>query len=153
MTSSWCQWGLSAWWLSIGLRNYPLLLIHCNLFQHRVSAILTSMYSGFCMGRFEKNDRVSGFFVAKATSDASREDNIFIITMTSQWARWRLKSPVSRLYTQPFIPAQMKENIKGLCQWNSPVTGEFPAKRASNAENVSIWWRHHEKFWCSVNRI
>ena len=25
----------------------------------------------------------------------------------------------------------------------SPVTGEFPAKMASNAENVSIWWRHH----------
>ena len=24
------------------------------------------------------------------------------------------------------------------------VTGEFPAQRASNAENVSIWWRHHE---------
>ena len=23
------------------------------------------------------------------------------------------------------------------------VTGEFRAQRASNAENVSIWWRHH----------
>ena len=22
-------------------------------------------------------------------------------------------------------------------------TGEFPAQRANNAENVSIWWRHH----------
>ena len=27
----------------------------------------------------------------------------------------------------------------------SPVTGEFPAQRASNAENFSIWWRHHEE--------
>ena len=26
-----------------------------------------------------------------------------------------------------------------------PVTGEFPAQRASNAENVSIWWRHHSE--------
>ena len=25
------------------------------------------------------------------------------------------------------------------------VTGEFPAQRASNAENVSIWWRHHAR--------
>ena len=25
-----------------------------------------------------------------------------------------------------------------------PVTGEFPAQIASNAENVSIWWRHHD---------
>ena len=24
------------------------------------------------------------------------------------------------------------------------VTGEFPAQMASNAENVSTWWRHHE---------
>ena len=24
-------------------------------------------------------------------------------------------------------------------------TGEFPAQMASNAENVSIWWRHHDK--------
>ena len=26
---------------------------------------------------------------------------------------------------------------------NSPVTPEFPAQKASNAEHVSIWWRHH----------
>ena len=24
------------------------------------------------------------------------------------------------------------------------MTGEFPAQRTSNAENVFIWWRHHE---------
>ena len=35
--------------------------------------------------------------------------------------------------------------VTGLCEGNSPVTGEFPAQRASNAENVSIWWRHHDK--------
>ena len=33
--------------------------------------------------------------------------------------------------------------VTGLCVGNSPVTGEFPAQRASNAEKVSIWWRHH----------
>ena len=31
------------------------------------------------------------------------------------------------------------------CAGNSPGIGEFPAQRASNAENVSIWWRHHVK--------
>ena len=36
-----------------------------------------------------------------------------------------------------------KLRVTGLCAGNSPVTGEFPAKMASNAENVSIWWRHH----------
>ena len=36
----------------------------------------------------------------------------------------------SPLFTQP-------------CAGNSPGTGEFPAQKASNVENVSIWWRHH----------
>ena len=36
-----------------------------------------------------------------------------------------------------------KLHVTGLCAWNSPGTGEFPAQMASNAENVSIWWRHH----------
>ena len=34
--------------------------------------------------------------------------------------------------------------VTGLCAGNPPVTGEFPVQMASNAENVSIWWRHHE---------
>ena len=36
-----------------------------------------------------------------------------------------------------------KFRVTGLCTGISPVTGEFPARRASNAENASIWWRHH----------
>ena len=36
-----------------------------------------------------------------------------------------------------------KLRITGLCAGNSPETGEFPAQRANDAENVSIWWRHH----------
>ena len=36
-----------------------------------------------------------------------------------------------------------KLRITGLCVGNSPVTGEFPAQRASYAEMFS-WWRHHD---------
>ena len=36
-----------------------------------------------------------------------------------------------------------KLRVTALCERNSPVTGKFPTKRDSNAENVSIWWRHH----------
>ena len=38
-----------------------------------------------------------------------------------------------------------KLHVTGLCAGNSPVTGEIHAQRASNAENVSIWWRHHDQ--------
>ena len=68
--------------------------------------------------------------------------------MTSWWARWRLKSPALRLFTQPFIQARIKETIKAPRHWplcgKSSETGEFRAQRASKAENITIWWRHHE---------
>ena len=55
------------------------------------------------------------------------------------------KSPASRLITQPFIQAYIKENIKAPRHWPlcGEFTGEFPAQMASNAENVFIWWRLH----------
>ena len=33
--------------------------------------------------------------------------------------------------------------VTGLCEGNSLV--KFLAQRVSNAENVSIWWRHHDR--------
>ena len=43
--------------------------------------------------------------------------------------RWSKKTPRLR--------------VAGFCAGNSPMTSQFPAQMASNAENVSIWWRHH----------
>ena len=40
--------------------------------------------------------------------------------------------------------------VTGLCVGNLPVTGEFPAQRASNAENASIWWR--QQGWFAYNQ-
>ena len=34
--------------------------------------------------------------------------------------------------------------VTGLCVGNSLVSGEFLTQMASKAENVSIWWHHHE---------
>ena len=67
------------------------------------------------------------------------------MTLTSKWGRWRLKKPASRLFIQPFIRSKKtpKLRVTGLCEGNSPVTGEFPAQKISDAENVPIWWRHH----------
>ena len=61
-----------------------------------------------------------------------------------------LKSPASQLFAQPFIQAQIKENIKVLRHW--PLSGEFTgdrliprtSQRASNAENVSVWWHRRD---------
>ena len=76
---------------------------------------------------------------------------LYQITVTSYWARWRHKLPASRLFIQPFVQAHIKEHIetsRHSLLW--PV--DSPSQRANNAENVSIWWRHHEFniYWFSL---
>ena len=49
------------------------------------------------------------------------------------------------LFNSLSVQEQIKENTKlcvtGFCGRNPPVTGGFPSQRASNVENVSIWWQ------------
>ena len=42
------------------------------------------------------------------------------------------------------IMSMMASQITGVSIVYSAMTGEFSAQTASNVENVSIWWRHHE---------
>ena len=59
---------------------------------------------------------------------------------------------LNRLFTRRSNKTS-KFRVTGLCVGNSPVTGEFPAQMASNAENVSVWWRHHvELTWRTLKR-
>ena len=50
----------------------------------------------------------------------------------------------STIYSGTDKKKTSKLRINGLCVGNSPVTGEFLAQMASNAENVSIWRLHHD---------
>ena len=103
----------------------------------------------------------SDFWLADSTATSQSEATIenhckqtpIFITVTSLWGRWRFKSPASRLFTQPLILWRSKKTSKltGLCVGNSPVTDEFPAQMASNAENVSIWWRYHVNMFVFSN--
>ena len=72
-------------------------------------------------------------------------------TMTLQW-RHNERDGVSNHQPHDYLLNRLfrrwsmktsKLRVTGLCAGNSPVTGEFPAQRAISAENVSIWWRHH----------
>ena len=51
------------------------------------------------------------------------------------------------VYSIVYSGADEKKHIKAPRHWplwgEFTGTGEFPAQRASNAENVSIWWCHH----------
>ena len=52
--------------------------------------------------------------------------------------------PYSTIYSRRRSKKTSKLRVTGLCEMNSPGTGEFPSQRSSNAVNVSIWWRLHE---------
>ena len=86
------------------------------------------------------------------------------ITVTSWWARWRLKSPAPPLFTQPSIQALIKENIKAPHYW--PLWGEFTGHRwiprtngqqrgnashlMTSSWNLNIWMnKSHESIWHS----
>ena len=82
--------------------------------------------------------------------------------------RWRHNGPdgqqphdclINRLFSRR-SKETWRLRVTGLCEGNSPVTGEFPAQKASNAETFSIWWRHHarsEKYsndvWPNLNSV
>ena len=57
----------------------------------------------------------------------------------------RLDCVLSRLFRRRSRKTS-KLCATGLCEWNPPMAGGFPSQVASNAENVSIWWRHHAHF-------
>ena len=77
---------------------------------------------------------------------------------------WYLKSPESQLLAQQLAEAYDNENSRAPQYWpfvgggGGGGGGESPSQRASNAENVSMSWRHYETkllrstymhmFWC-----
>ena len=62
------------------------------------------------------------------------------ITVTSNYQR--LDCLLNRLFRHKSKKTS-KLHVTDLCDSNQPVTGGFPSQRAGNAEDVSIWWRHH----------
>ena len=61
----------------------------------------------------------------------------------------------STVYSDADQKITSKLRVTGLCEGNSQGTGKFPAQMASNAENVSISWRHHvhQHSWCLVSLL
>ena len=67
--------------------------------------------------------------------------DVIMSTMASQITS--LTIVYSTVYSGADQRRKSKLRVTGLGAGNSPLTGEFPAQMASNAKNVSIWWRHH----------
>ena len=79
-------------------------------------------------------------WLVKIVYDIYHNNDVIMNAMASQI------TGVSIVYPTVCLGADHKKSklcVTGLFKGNSPVTDEFPTQRVSNAENVSIWWRHH----------
>ena len=106
---------------------------------------MTCIFSLHTIKNYKTND-------AQTTSNPVNKPELIV-----QWCTWRWRhngsdsvsnhQPHHCLLNRLFRRRSKKTSkllVTGLCAGNSPATGEFPAQMASNAENVSIWWRHHD---------
>ena len=50
---------------------------------------------------------------------------------------------LNRLFSRR-LKKSSKLRVIALSEGNSPLTSGLLSQRASNAEKVSIWWRHHD---------
>ena len=138
----------------------------CFSLESMVMQTLAFYYRGFLATHFSRlpawkhgnNSSAAHFSSTQSPTWTTRGNDIMIVVGIIRWSfqhyndvimsAMASQSPASRLFTQSFIRAQIKGNIKAPRHWplcgEFTGTGEFPAQRASNAENVSIWWRHHE---------
>ena len=94
------------------------------------------------------------------TFDEARQAKMAGMWVTSlQWRRnerhgvsnHRRLHCLPNCWYRPRSKKTSKSLVTGLCARNSPVSGELPTQKASSAENVSIWWRHHDRsLWMFV---
>ena len=76
-----------------------------------------------------------------------------IVKPTYTTLRWRRMNVIGSQITGHLVVCltayadphkkKWKSALLALCEGNSPVIGEFPTQRASNAEKASILWSHH----------
>ena len=124
----------------------------CNSHKNREVAARSppvSLRSPYGFWSHESYDRRAFAVTFVTTTTAARKTLRFLkITLKSRRpqnrtaAAWYVTEALLNRLFRRRSKKTSKLGVTGLCEGNSLVTGEFPAQRASNAENVSIWWRH-----------
>ena len=106
----------NVWWMYLSILG--LHLIHFNVTAPNRARYKSLIRQVFVISLLIVNDFVSAMWTRQYHLN---------ITVTLQRARYGLKTPASPLFTQPFIQAQTKENIKVPSHW--PSWGEFTGGR------------------------
>ena len=104
-------------------------MVHCGICDWRIVGFVQHVYSELMYGRNRCPDSHSSLQWRHNGRDSVSNHQPQECLLNSLFRRRSNKTS--------------KLRVTGVCAGNSPGTGEFPAQMASNAEDVSIWWRHH----------
>ena len=125
-----------------GIHVYP----NSNTGPKRISTVTFcngSLANGMCYSFYVVIIRIHYSDVIMTTIP-SQITYLMIVNSTVYWRKLKKTS---------------KLRVTGICVGNAPGTGEFPVQMASNAEDASIWWRHHvvvrsyENSWYTSNGV
>ena len=129
----WCTL-ITGWGCSNGHSN-PSIFLGMSWMRHFLQIFTQLLIHGIFMLWFSELRR-------SGCVGSTHYNDVIMSTMASQITG--LTIVFSNVYSRRRSKKTSKLRVTGLCEGNSPVTGEYPAQRVGNAENVSIWWRHHE---------
>ena len=81
-----------------------------------------------------------------------RDHVVFLCFVSLQWRHYGYDSVSNHQHHECLLNRLFRRRSKktsklrvtGPREGNSLGANEFPAQKASNAQNVSIWWRHHD---------
>ena len=133
------------------LHLFALLMISSNWFQKYVLAI--------CTANFHESLWLNAIVIFISLSNSFQQ----LLRISLLWRHSgrecvsnyrRLDCILNRLFRRRWKETS-KLCVTGLCEGNSPVTSEFPSQSSNKAENVSIWWRHHDyaSHVCGINTV
>ena len=140
-------WGANILIWSFNGEKAPVLLINGSVITHYTYYFLSQRLICF-MYVFSA---IHSSFIGERKFHSTIAERNTIKPFTLQWRHNERNGVSNHLYHDCLLnhlfgrraKKTSKFHVTGFCGWNSPVTGEFPAQRTSNTENVSIWWRHH----------
>ena len=140
------SWSFYQWCPSTNKYNLHIIFRHVDIFQEP-----TGVPNLEFLVLFRQERSTGTCIISQPTVDVIAPGTLMRSELSLEWRHNELDSvwnhqPHHCLLNRLFGCRSRKTSklrVTDLCAGNSPGTGEFPAQMASNAENVSIWWRHH----------
>ena len=126
--------------MSLAAITYPCHIKHFWHISPCLWPLVGISWFGACLPGGHNWDHHRGTLSLKLIWGSGHYKDVIMDAMASQI------TSLTIVYSAVFRRRSKKTSklcVTGLCEGNSTATGEFPAQMASNAENVSIWWRHH----------